>query len=498
MQRVKILITGATGYVGGRLLPVLESQGYDLRALARYPQHLSEAAEQGVEVIQGDLLDRDSVEKALSGVHTAYYLVHSMGSKADYAQLDREAALNFIHAARAARVRRVIYLGGLGDSGSELSPHLTSRQEVGYLLRSESGRVTVIELRASIVLGSGSLSFEMIRALTERLPVMVTPRWVSTLAQPIAIEDLLAYLTQCIDLEVDGNRVFEVGGRDQVRYLDLMREYARQRGLKRLMVPVPVLSPRVSSLWLGLVTPLYARIGRSLIDSVRNPTLVQDTSAMTAFQVKPMGVEQAIARALHNEDRDFAETRWSDALSASGAKHSWAGVRFGNRLVDERHVSVAARPADAFVPISQIGGDNGWYFADRLWQLRGWIDLLLGGVGMRRGRKDSNRLHPGDALDCWRVEAVTPDKLLRLHAEMRLPGRAWLQWEVAPDEHRGAVIHQTAIFDPAGFSGLAYWYLSYPFHQVIFKGMLDAIARRSLVAASTPGSKQKIEGEVAS
>jgi uncharacterized protein YbjT (DUF2867 family) len=413
----------------------------------------------------------------MEGVETAFYMVHSMGSSGSFEEDDRIAARNFGEAARAAGVRGIIYLGGLGRDDESLSPHLRSRQEVGHIL-GESG-VPVLEFRASIVIGSGSLSFEMIRALCERLPAMVTPRWVSTMAQPIAIEDLLRYLVLCLDRPAGGHRVYEIGGPDQVSYLDLMREYSRQRGLRRTMISVPFLSPRLSSLWLGLVTPLYARVGRALIESIRNPTLVQDTAALEEFDVQPMGVAKAIARAIDNEDREFAETRWSDAMSASGSRRSWAGKRLGNRLVDHRQTRVRATEAQAFAPISSIGGARGWYFATWLWVLRGWLDLLLGGVGIRRGRRDPDDLRPGDVLDFWRVEDVRPPQILRLRAEMRLPGRAWLQWEVRPEAPEHAVIHQTAIFDPAGILGLAYWYLVYPLHVLVFAGMLRALARRA-------------------
>ncbi len=473
----KILLTGATGYVGGRLLRALGEQGADIRALARRPEHLSSRVAPGVQVVQGDLQQRASLTRALDGIHTAYYLVHSMGARGDYSKLDSRAAENFRHAAEEAGVSRIIYLGGLGVSESVLSPHLRSRQETGRILA--GGRVQVIELRASIVLGSGSLSFEMIRALCERLPVMVTPRWASTMTQPIAIEDLLRYLLLCLAHSLKGNQVFEIGGPDQVSYLDLMREYARQRGLRRIMISVPFLSPRLSSLWLGLVTPLYARVGRALIESIRNPTLVHDSSALKEFDVRPMGVADAISRAIANEDREFAETRWCDAISSSGPRRSWAGIRRGNRLVDHRQRSVKAVESEAFTPILKIGGDAGWYFVTWLWVLRGWLDLLLGGVGMRRGRRDPDDLQPGDALDFWRVEDVERPHLLRLRAEMKLPGRAWLQWEIKPGTPGHAVIHQTAIFDPAGFLGLAYWYMVYPLHVLVFAGMLRALARRA-------------------
>ena len=470
----KVLLTGASGYVGGRLLRLLSDLSIPVRCLARHPEFLSARVTDTVEVVRGDVLDRESLSAAMAGVETAYYFVHSMGSADDFEEADRRAARNFAEAAREAGVRRIIYLGGLGDEEHQLSPHLRSRHEVGQLLRSTG--VQVIEFRASIVLGSGSLSFEMIRALVEKLPIMITPRWVAILAQPIAIEDLLKYLVAALQLTGSDSHVYEIGGADQVSYGELMREYARQRGLRRLLIRVPVLTPRLSSLWLGLVTPLYARIGRKLIDSIRHPTLVRDPSALAAFDIRPVGYREAIAAALRNEDREIAETRWSDAVSSSGATRSWAGVRFGNRLIDSRVASSPVSPENAFVPIRRIGGDRGWYYADGLWKLRGLLDLLVGGVGLRRGRRDRDQVRVGDTIDCWRVEAYEPDRRLRLLAEMRLPGRAWLEFEVQPTTN-GSQIRQTAIFDPVGLAGLVYWYLVYPLHQIVFAGMLHGIVK---------------------
>jgi len=323
----------------------------------------------------------------------------------------------------------------------------------------------------------------MIRALVERLPVMITPRWVEVEAQPIAVDDLLAYLVAALEVPLAESRVFEIGGADRVSYGDLMREYARQRGLRRTMVRVPVLTPRLSSLWLGLVTPLYARVGRKLIESIKHPTIVRDFSALEAFPVQPRGSREAIAAAIRNEDREIAESRWYDAFSSGGEGRDWAGVRLGRRLVDSRKRDVDVGPEDAFAPIRRIGGETGWYAYDWLWRLRGLLDLLVGGVGVRRGRPAPEGAHKGDALDFWRVEAYEPDRLLRLSAEMKLPGRAWLEFEVVPREG-GATIRQTALFDPAGLGGLAYWYGLYPLHSLVFSGMLHGIAR---AATGRPG-----------
>ncbi len=489
----RILLTGASGYIGGRLLRCLVDAGYRVRCLTRRPDELRQRVDDSVEVVGGDVLDRDSLERALEGIWAAYYFVHSMGTRSDFEKEDREGAGNFAAAAKAAEVQRIVYLGGLGDPDKSLSKHLRSRQETGQLLR-ESG-AQVIEFRASIVIGSGSLSFELIRALVERLPIMICPRWVRVLAQPIAIEDVLAYLLQALDLPPGPSRVFEIGGPDAVSYGDIMHEYARQRGLRRLMIPVPVLTPRLSSLWLGLVTPIYARVGRKLVDSLRNPTVVRDHSAEKEFAIRTRSLPAAIGRAMQNEDQEIAETRWSDALSSSGKPHSWGGVRFGSRIVDSRSLTVPVTAEHGFRPIERIGGKTGWYYGNWLWHVRGFLDLLVGGVGVRRGRPDPEHLRVGDALEFWRVEEIEPQRRVRLQAEMKVPGRAWLEFEVrpmtaaaashtpaadgdqAPAAGEACEIRQTAIFDPRGLLGLAYWYALYPLHELVFAGMLRGIGR---------------------
>ncbi|MDE2751256.1 MAG: DUF2867 domain-containing protein [Gemmatimonadota bacterium] len=470
-----VLVTGASGYVGGRLVAALEEGGTRVRCLARTPGYLAGRFSPGTGIVRGDVLDPGSLLAALEGVHTAYYLVHSMGSGADFEEQDRVGARNFARAARRRGVRRVIYLGGLGGD-DRLSPHLASRREVGEILAAE-GPPTV-EFRASIIIGSGSLSFELVRHLVNKLPVMVTPRWVRATAQPISIDDVVTYLLQALDLKEDGSTVFEIGGPQRLSYGQLMQEYARQIGVRRLMIPVPFLTPRVSGLWLGLVTPLYARTGRKLIDSLRNDTVVRDPSASERFPVRPLGVGDAIAAALREEDRAMARTRWSDAVSSGGTTPTWGSRRFGSRVVDRQQAVARVEPDRAFGPIQRIGGAQGWYFATWLWALRGGIDLLLGGVGMRRGRRHPVELRPGDPLDFWRVEAFEAGRLLRLRAEMKLPGRAWLQFEVER-AGAGSRITQTAVFDPLGLGGLLYWYGLYPVHWLIFRGMLRGIVRRA-------------------
>lgn len=467
-------LTGGTGYIGGRLLALLEERGRRVRCLTRRPEALRHRAGASTEVVRADVLDRGSLSAALDGVGAAYYMVHTMGSGDDFEQKDREGSANFAKAAQECGVKRIIYLGGLGDPSHQLSAHLRSRQEVGRILRGSGAQV--IEFRASIVIGSGSVSFELIRALVERLPVMVCPKWVSTAAQPIAIEDVLEYLLGALDLPEGESRVFEIGGPDQVSYGDIMREYARQRGLRRRMISVPVLTPYLSSLWLGLVTPVHARTGRKLIEGLRNPTVVRDTSALEVFPIRPRGLREAIERAFASEDQQFAETRWSDAISSAGQPPRWGGRRFGSRIVDSQTTDVDVPVEAAFAPIQRIGGETGWYFGNWLWRLRGLMDLMVGGVGMRRGRREPVQLDVGDALDFWRVEEVQPPHVLRLAAEMRLPGRAWQEFEVSESEG-GARIRQTATFDPVGLAGLAYWYALYPLHRLVFAGMLKGIAR---------------------
>jgi uncharacterized protein YbjT (DUF2867 family) len=394
-----------------------------------------------------------------------------MGGAGHFVAEDRAAAAAFGAAARAAGVRRIVYLGGLGGE-TELSEHLASRQEVGRVLAAYG--VPVIEFRASIIIGSGSFSFEMVRALAERLPVMVTPRWVRTPAQPIAIEDVLAYLLAALDAPSEVSGVFEIGGADRTSYLGVMEEYSRRRGLRRLKIPVPFLTPALSSLWLRLVTPLYAPVGRALIEGVRNETVVRDDRASRVFGVTPRGLPDAVRRALENEDRDYAETRWCDAFAS---KTRGPERTYRTRVVDSRARRVRATADAAFRTVQRIGGETGWYFGDWLWWLRGMVDIAVGGPGLRRGRRHPERVRVGDTIDFWRVEGVDPPRLLRLRAEMRLPGRAWLQFEVEPLENGDVEIRQTAIFDPIGLAGRLYWHGLFPVHALVFRGMLAGIER---------------------
>jgi uncharacterized protein YbjT (DUF2867 family) len=455
-----VLLTGATGYIGGRLLRRLEEDGRVVRCLARHPERVV-ATRPTTEIVRGDCLDDKSLAPALAGVSVACYLVHSMGAGHDFAALDRRAAENFGRAAARAGVRRIVYLGGLADDLGSLSAHLKSRAETGDALR--LGGVPVIEFRASIVIGAGSLSFEMIRALVERLPAMVCPRWVRTLTQPIAVDDVLAYLIAALDLPDRGGGIFEIGGSEVVSYGDMMREYARLRGLRRLMVPVPVLTPRLSGLWLALVAPAQARVGRALVESLKNSTVVRSPAARETFRIEPTPLRAAFIKAI-----DEGEAR---------------------RLKqDSRRVVVNAPPAKAFAPIRRIGGPSGWYFGNILWRARGWIDRCIGGVGMTRGRRDAESCGVGDVVDGWTVDAYEPDRRLRLAADLKMPGRGTLEFQVTPLEGgRQSEIRQTASFDPRGLLGQVYWFALQPLHALMFRGLLRNIARRAeAVGASAP------------
>ncbi len=447
-----ILLTGASGYVGSRLLRVLEDGGCTVRCLARQPSRVA-PSRATTTVVAGDCLDEASLAAAMDGVDQAYYLVHSMASGPDFAVLDRRAASNFGRAAARAGVRRIIYLGGLGDSPASLSLHLKSRIGTGEALR-EAG-VPVVEFRAAIIVGAGSLSFEMIAALVERLPMMICPRWVNTRTQPIAIDDVLAYLRAALDLPDGRGEIFEIGGAEVVSYGDMMRQYAALRGLRRVFASVPVLTPRLSGLWLGLVTPAQARVGRALVEGLRNPTVVRSPAARETFEIRPMPLGDAFRRAIDEN----AESHYK---------------------IDTRAVTVDAPPSQAFAPIRRIGGAAGWYGADALWRLRGWLDRLIGGTGLPRRRREPDDCVVGDVIDGWRVEAFEPDRLLRLSAGLKLPGRGWLEFRVEPlDAGTRSLIRQTAIFDPRGLAGRVYWYGVLPLHALVFRRMLQRIAQHA-------------------
>lgn len=468
-----MLVTGATGYVGGRLVPQLLKAGYRVRCLVRDVTRLAGRSwVDEVQAVCGDVLKPETLPAVLEDVYAAYYLVHSMGSHADFYERDIVAARQFGQAARAAGVSRIVYLGGLGNPYSDLSPHLRSRQQTGQAL-GEAG-VPVTEFRAAIVVGPGSISFEMIRYLTERIPVMICPRWVYSRVQPIAIQDVLSYLLAALRVDESIGRIIEIGGSDVLTYADMMLGYARVRGLRRMLVPVPVLTPRLSSYWVHWMTPIPAAIARPLIEGLRNEVVVRDDSARRLFpNIQPVGYRQAVELALAELNAGRVETTWSDALvSTAGDVAPVVLTTQSGMIIEQRRQLVQAPTTVVYATCASLGGKQGWLYADWAWQLRGALDRLVGGVGLRRGRRDPRLLRVGDALDFWRVEAVQPDHLLRLRAEMKVPGAAWLQFEVRPHPSGKTLLIQTAFFAPKGLTGLLYWYALYPLHSLIFSGLI--------------------------
>jgi uncharacterized protein YbjT (DUF2867 family) len=476
-----VLIAGATGYIGRRLVAELVAGGHRVRCLARTPAKLdAEPWRSSVEVTRGDVLDRASLADAFRDVDAAYYLVHSIGSDPDWQSRDRAAAENFRDAAAEAGIGQIVYLGGLGDSsGGELSLHLASRHEVGRVLA--GGSVPTTELRAAVVIGSGSTSFEMLRHLTEVLPVMTTPRWVETKVQPIAVRHVLAYLTGVLGNHDAYGKVFEIGGPDVLTYREMMNLYASAAGLRRrVIIPVPVLSPRLSSLWVGLVTPIPADLARPLIDSLVNEVVVRNHSIDDVVPHQPMGCLEAIELALQRVGELDVSTRWTDAelygrspADPLPTDPDWSGATV---LIDRQVVRSTAAPEALYRTISGLGGEQGWLVRGWLWTIRGWLDLLVGGVGLRRGRRHPTALRVGDVVDFWRVEALDPGRLVRFRAEMRLPGDAWIEWSITP-EPAGALLVQRALFRPRGLLGRVYWYSVAPFHRFIFRPLARRIGQ---------------------
>jgi uncharacterized protein YbjT (DUF2867 family) len=472
---MRILVVGASGYVGSRLAARLLALGHTVRLASRDPRGLAERFP-GADIARVDLLAPATLPAAVEGVELAYYLAHSMaGGEAGFEERDLIAARAFARAARAAGVGHIVYLGGLGDPTSRLSPHLASRQRVGAELAGHG--VPVTEFRAAVIVGSGSASFELLRALVEHLPVMITPRWVRTLCQPIAIRDVIDYLIAAAS-HPERAGVVEIGGPDVLSYAEMMRAYARLRGLRRSMIPVPVLSPRLSSYWCSLVTPVPASIAGPLIEGLRNEVVVRDKGPAAAFGVETTPFELSMRRAIERIEGHEVESTWFDSLGVPGKPDlATDGSREG-MIVDRRRRRVAAPAAVAFAEVERLGGNVGWPYADLLWALRGLLDRAVGGPGMRLGRRDPEHVRVGDAVDFWRVEAIRRPELLRLRAEMKLPGRAWLQYEVIP-EGTASLIVQSAFFEPRGLTGLLYWYALLPAHRLVFQGSVRELARRA-------------------
>jgi len=480
---LRVLVTGATGYVGGRLVPRLLAAGHQVRVLVRDPARLAGRDWAGqVEACRGDVLEDASLAPALAGVAAAYYLVHSMDGQPDFVARDRQAADLFGAAARRAGVGRIVYLGGLGDAQTGLSEHLASRQGTGLALGTAG--VPVTEFRAAVIVGSGSLSFEMVRYLTERLPFMVCPRWVMQRIQPIGVRDVLSYLVAALDVPESIGRIVEIGGADVLTYRDMLLGYAGLRGLRRWLLPVPVLTPELSSHWVHWMTPIPVGLARPLIEGLRSEVVVRDDLARRLFPaIQPLPYLEACRLALRRTERGETETRWADALWTSAGDERPVTFQSEQGLeLERRRLTVQAPPEAVYRAFSGLGGDRGWLYADWSWRLRGLLDRAMGGVGLRRGRRDPDDLRAGDTVDFWRVEVAEQPSLLRLRAEMKVPGRAWLQFEARPAPG-GTLLVQTAFFEPRGLYGLFYWYSLYPIHQLIFSNLIARLAARAEAAA---------------
>ena len=474
---MKILVTGASGYIGGRLVPRLVLEGHQVTCLVRNPGKLNLYPSENVDIRQGDLLDHTSLHQVMDGIEVAYYLVHSMADGVrGFVERDHLAAVNFSTCAREAGIRRIIYLGGLGECEKSISPHLDSRQHVGDVLRASG--VPVTEFRAAIIIGSGSMSFEMIRYLTDRLPILFTPPWIKTLCQPIAIENILDYLILSLSEPRSIGSIFEIGGPDVLTYEEILRGYARVRQLNRRLVRLPLLSTSILALGADVITPLPLAYLRILIDGMRSEVVVHDGTAQEVFNVKLIPYEQALQRALKFSEYGEVDTYFKGRQPGlvPGTTHKIIEGMF----VEQRRLESSADPAQIYATFAAIGGEQGWFYMPWLWHLRGLIDKFLGGVGLRRVQSSNPaRIQPGDVVGGYRVEVVDEGHLLRLRNEMKAPGPAWMQFEVQPGKPAGSLYIQTSFFEPHGLAGLAYWYFLYPFHQLIFNGMARAILRRA-------------------
>ncbi len=469
---MKVLLTGANGYIGRRLKQTLLNEDISLRLLVRNPKSLDPDLE--VEVAQGDTFDPDSLERALEGIDVAYYLIHSLQHK-NYKELDRKSAQNFLDAAIKQGVKRIIYLGGLGVK-EHASEHLLSRIETGEILSSKPDEIETIWIRAGVIIGSGSSSFEIIRHLTEKLPVMVTPKWVKTLAQPIGVDDVISYLNASKDLKINGNLIVDIGSR-KMPYKEMMLGCAHALGLKRWIFPLPILTINLSSYWLNLFTPVPYTVARSLIEGLSSEVVIQNDHAKQYFpQIHPVGFEEAVKKAIQEMEENQVFSRWSDA----GGQHDmWERQHkddpSSSVLLDRQSMKLDGIPKESvYETFCAIGGKEGWFGYDWLWEIRGWMDKILGGAGLNRGRRDTHKLRIGESVDFWRVEELNVNERLLLYAQMKVPGKAWLEFKIKEDE-----LVQTAYFYPRGLWGRLYWYMLTPVHYLVFRNMIKSILQKA-------------------
>ena len=491
-EYMNVLVTGATGYVGGRLIPKLLELGFHVRILARNPDRIKNRSWYSqVEIFTGDVLNKNSLHGLFQNIDVAFYLIHSLSKGKNFNDADTLSANNFVDTANEENLNRIIYLGGLAEGTDDLSEHLLSRQRTGEILRSSD--IDVTEFRCGVIVGSGSISFEIIRNLTERLPIMICPKWVYINTQPISIENVLEYLIHSINTHVPNNSILEIGGTDILSYGDMIRKYAMIRGLRRLLIPVPVLTPKLSSYWIHWTTPVSAQLTRPLVEGLKNESIVHDEQAKVYFpQIALINYNDAVRLALSNLDDHAVATSWSDSLSSSNGQdfpiesismvfdNTFDINQVSGMVHDQKTININKKSVDIFKFLSTLGGQTGWLYGNFLWKIRGYIDLLFGGVGLRRGRRDPLVLNQGDALDFWRIEKIVPDRLIRLKAEMKVPGKAWLQYEIIENDNDCTLV-QTAFFAPKGLFGLLYWYGLYPIHRFIFRGLITAIKKRVLL-----------------
>lgn len=484
-NRQHILLTGATGYVGGRLAPHLIEAGHIVRCLVRDPERLrGRSWLNQVDVFAGDALNFESLKAAMQGVSAAYYLIHGLeGGKVNAAR-EIQAARNFARAAEEAGVKRIIYLGELVNPTANLSLYLRSRHETGYALR--QGHVPVTEFRAGMIIGAGSVLFEMVRYLAELQPVFVCPSWFFSLAQPIGIRDVLDYLLAVLDNSDSIGKLIEIGGADRLTYADMLLRYSRLRGFKRLLIPTPFYVPHLSAYWVHMVTPVHWRAVLPLIQGLHLQAVVTDESAQKIFpNIRPLGFDESVRMALEHVENGKVETSWSDALvTTSGDVRPYEFKLEAGMMIEKRRLLLDLPPAPLYRAFTGIGGERGWLYMDWAWEIRGWLDKLVGGVGLRRGRRDADDIRPGEALDFWRVEWLTPGRGMRLRAEMKLPGGAWLEFQAIPQPDGKTLLTQDAYFAPRGLVGYLYWYAMWPFHRFIFDGMIRALATRAAEIAS--------------